>query len=90
MVDLKTQHDKLQPELNNKILEVVESTAYIKGEEVSLFEQELAEYLGVKHVIACANGTDALQLAMMALGLKSGDEVITANFTYVATAEIIA
>lgn len=90
MVDLKTQHDKLQPELNNKILEVVESTAYIKGEEVKLFEHELAAYLGVKHVIACANGTDALQLAMMALGLKPGDEVITTNFTYVATAEIIA
>lgn len=90
MVDLKKQHDKLQPELNKKILEVVDSTAYIKGEEVQTFESELAEYLGVKHVIACANGTDALQLAMMALGLKPGDEVITANFTYVATAEIIA
>ncbi len=90
MVDLKTQHDKLQPELNNKILEVVESTAYIKGEEVQLFEKELAEFLNVKHVIACANGTDALQLAMMALGLQPGDEVITTNFTYVATAEIIA
>lgn len=90
MVDLKSQHQKLQPELNNKIIEVVESTSYIKGEEVALFEQELAHYLDVKHVIACANGTDALQLAMMALGLKPGDEVITANFTYVATAEIIA
>lgn len=90
MVDLKTQHSKLQPELNNKILEVVESAAYIKGAEVKAFEEELAEYLNVKHVIACANGTDALQLAMMALGLQPGDEVITSNFTYVATAEIIA
>ena len=90
MVDLKAQHDKLQPILNDKILEVVNSTAYIKGQEVQLFEQELAAYLDVKHVIACANGTDALQLAMMALGLKPGDEVITTNFTYVATAEIIA
>lgn len=90
MVDLKAQHDRLQPELNNKILEVVDSTAYIKGPEVKEFEKELATYLNVKHVIACANGTDALQLAMMALGLKPGDEVITTNFTYVATAEIIA
>ncbi len=90
MVDLKTQHSKLQPELNNKILEVVDSTVYINGAEVSAFETELANYLNVKHVIACANGTDALQLAMMALGLEPGDEVITTNFTYVATAEIIA
>lgn len=90
MVDLKSQHDKLQPELNDKILEVANSTAYIKGPEVKAFEKELAEYLDVKHVIACANGTDALQLAMMALGLQPGDEVITANFTYVATAEVIA
>tara|TARA_B110000459_G_scaffold130137_1_gene142401 strand:- start:2834 stop:3955 length:1122 start_codon:yes stop_codon:yes gene_type:complete len=90
MVDLKTQHSHLQPELNNKILEVVESAAYIKGAEVQKFERELEQYLNVKHVIACANGTDALQLAMMSLGLKPGDEVITTNFTYVATAEIIA
>lgn len=90
MVDLKTQHEKLQPKLNEKILEVVESTAYVRGIEVNHFEDELAEYLGVKHVIACANGTDALQIAMMALGLQAGDEVITTNFTYVATAEIIA
>ena len=90
MVDLKTQHSHLQPELNNKILEVVESAAYIKGAEVQKFERELEQYLNVKHVIACANGTDALQLAMMALGLKPGDEVITTNFTYVATAEILS
>ncbi len=90
MVDLKTQHSHLQPELNKKILEVVNSAAYIKGAEVQKFERELEKYLDVRHVIACANGTDALQLAMMALGLKPGDEVITTNFTYVATAEIIA
>lgn len=90
MVDLKRQHERLQPEINNKILEVIASGAYINGPEVKVFENELAEYLNVKHVIACANGTDALQLAMMALDLKPGDEVITANFTYVATAEIIA
>lgn len=90
MVDLQGQHSKLQPELNQKILEVVESTAYIKGKEVQLFEEELADFLHVKHVIACANGTDALQLALMALNLQPGDEVITSNFTYVATAEIIA
>lgn len=90
MVDLKTQHAKLQPELSNAILEVVESTQYINGFQVSEFEKELANHLNVKHVIACANGTDALQLAMMALGLQPGDEVITSNFTYVATAEIIA
>ena len=90
MVDLARQHDRLQPELNNKILSVVSSTAFIKGPEVKSFEAELAEHLGVKHVIACANGTDALQIAMMALGLKPGDEVITSNFTYVATAEAIA
>lgn len=90
MVDLSGQHAKLQPELNQKIIEVVESTAYIKGQEVKLFEEELAHFLNVKHIIACANGTDALQLALMALDLQPGDEVITSNFTYVATAEIIA
>lgn len=90
MVDLEGQHQKLQPNLNNKILEVVGSTAYINGLEVKDFSIELANYLKVKKVIPCANGTDALQLALMALGLQPGDEVITANFTYVATAEVIA
>ncbi|MCB9257371.1 MAG: DegT/DnrJ/EryC1/StrS family aminotransferase [Chitinophagales bacterium] len=90
MVDLKSQHNRLQPHLNNTILDVVASSVYIKGAEVSMFEEELAAKLDVKHVIACANGTDALQLALMALELKPGDEVITSNFTYVATAEIIA
>lgn len=90
MVDLEGQHQKLQPALNNKILEVVESTSYINGQEVKDFSNELAHYLNVENVIPCANGTDALQLALMALGLQPGDEVITANFTYVATAEVIA
>lgn len=90
MVDLKGQHDKLQPTLNNKIQEVIDSTSYINGIEVKEFAKEFAKYLDVKEVIPCANGTDALQLAIMALGLKPEDEVITANFTYVATAEIIA
>ena len=66
------------------------STAFIKGPDVKLFEEELQEYMGVKHVISCANGTDALQIAMMALGLKPGDEVITTNFTFIATVEVVA
>jgi dTDP-4-amino-4,6-dideoxygalactose transaminase len=90
MVDLEGQHQKLQPALNNKIIEVVASTAYINGKEVKDFSHELANYLNVKEVIPCANGTDALQIALMALDLQPGDEVITANFTYVATAEVIA
>lgn len=69
---------------------MIDHTSFIKGPAVQKFEMELGLYLGVKHVIACANGTDALQIAMMALGLKPGDEVITASFTYVATAEVIA
>ena len=65
------------------------STAFIKGPDVRLFEEELQRYLGIRNVIACANGTDALQIAMMALGLKPGDEVITTNFTFIATVEVI-
>ncbi len=90
MVDLKSQYDKIQEEIDTAVLNVIRSTAYINGPEVKAFQAELEAYLGVKHVIPCANGTDALQIAMMALGLKPGDEVITANFTYVATAEVIA
>lgn len=90
MVDLESQYDKIQAEIDGKILEVVKSTAFINGPEVKSFETELAEFLDVKFVKACANGTDALQVAMMALDLKPGDEVITSNFTYVATAEAIA
>jgi dTDP-4-amino-4,6-dideoxygalactose transaminase len=90
MVDLKSQYDKMQQEIDEAVLNVIRSTAFINGPEVKSFQAELEQYLNVKHVIPCANGTDALQIAMMALGLKPGDEVITASFTYVATAEVIA
>ncbi len=90
MVDLKSQYEKMKEEIDTAILNVVSSTAYINGPEVKNFQTELEKYLGVKHVIPCANGTDALQVSMMALGLKPGDEVITASFTFVATAEVIA
>ena len=90
MVDLKAQYEKIGPEIDIAIKSVLESTAFIKGPDVKLFEEELQEYMGVKHVISCANGTDALQLAMMVLGLKPGDEVITTNFTFIATVEVVA
>ena len=90
MVDLKSQYEKIQTEVDASVLDVIRSTQYINGPEVKNFQKELEEYLDVKHVIPCANGTDALQIAMMALDLKPGDEVITSNFTYVATAEVIA
>ena len=90
MVDLKSQYEKIKPEINAAIQNVLDNTAFINGPEVKAFQSELEQYLGVKHVIPCANGTDALQIAMMALDLKPGDEVITADFTYVATAEVIA
>ncbi len=90
MVDLKSQYLQIKSAVDNGIQEVIDQTSFIKGPAVQQFQQELEHYLGVKHVIACANGTDALQIAMMALGLKPGDEVITASFTYVATAEVIA
>ncbi|MFH0892962.1 MAG: DegT/DnrJ/EryC1/StrS family aminotransferase [Bacteroidota bacterium] len=90
MVDLKGQYEKMQQEIDDAVLNVIRSTAYINGPEVKSFQQELETYLGVKHVIPCANGTDALQVAMMALDLKPGDEVIAPSFTFVATAEVIA
>ncbi len=90
MVDLLSQYSKIQNEVDSAVLDVIKSSAYINGPEVKNFQTELEKYLDVKHVIPCANGTDALQVAMMALGLKPGDEVITATFTYVATAEVIA
>ncbi len=89
MVDLKGQYQKIKPEVDAAIQEVIDNTAFINGPAVKEFQADLEKYLGVKHVIPCANGTDALQIAMMALGLKPGDEVITASFTYVATAEVI-
>lgn len=89
MVDLKTQYEKIKSEVDKGIKEVIDNTAFINGPAVKEFQKDLETYLNVKHVIPCANGTDALQIAMMALGLKPGDEVITADFTYVATAEVI-
>ena len=90
MVDLKSQYLKLKTEIDKGIQDVLETTAFINGPVVKEFQTELEKYLNVKHVITCANGTDALQIAMMALNLQPGDEVITASFTYVATAEVIA
>jgi dTDP-4-amino-4,6-dideoxygalactose transaminase len=90
MVDLKAQYEKLGSEIDTAIKNVLESTAFIRGPEVGLFEKELQKYLNADHVISCANGTDALQISMMALGLKPGDEVITTNFTFIATVEVVA
>ena len=90
MVDLKGQYNNIKTEIDSAIAGVIDSTAYINGPEVKSFQKSLESYLSVKEVIPCGNGTDALQIAMMALGLKPGDEVITANFTFVATVEVIA
>jgi UDP-2-acetamido-2-deoxy-ribo-hexuluronate aminotransferase len=90
MVDLLAQYDHIQEEVDKAILDVVRSSAYINGPEVKQFQADLEAYLGVKHVIPCANGTDALQIALMALGLKPGDEVITSDFTFIATVEVVA
>lgn len=90
MVDLKGQYKKIQEEVDQAVLEVIRSAAFINGPTVKSFQANLEQYLGAKHVIPCANGTDALQIAFMALGLKPGDEVIVPAFTYVATAEVIA
>jgi len=90
MVDLKTQYQKIQAELDQSVLDVIRSGAFINGPAVKQFQASLEQYLGVKHVIPCANGTDALQIALMALDLQPGDEVIVPAFTYVATAEVIA
>lgn len=90
MVDLKGQYSKIKQEVDSSVLEVLDSTAFINGPKVHEFQKNLEAYLGVKHVIPCANGTDALQIAMMGLNLKPGDEVITADFTFAATVEVIA
>ncbi len=90
MVDLKQQYQKIKGEIDAAVLSVLESSAFINGPQVQSFAASLASYHGVQHVIPCANGTDALQIAMMALGLKPGDEVITPSFTFIATAEVIA
>ncbi|MBN2520036.1 MAG: DegT/DnrJ/EryC1/StrS family aminotransferase [Bacteroidales bacterium] len=90
MVDLYGQYLKIKKEIDQAIQNVIDSTAFVKGPQVKRFEDELAKYLNVKNVIACANGTDALQIALMALELKPGDEVITSTFTFIATVEVIA
>lgn len=89
MVDLHGQYLRHKKEINDAIQNVIETTAFIKGPDVQEFQKELAAYMGVKHCIACGNGTDALQIAMMALDLKPGDEVITTPFTFIATIEVI-
>ena len=90
MVDLQGQYEPLKAQIQASFAEVLDSAAFINGPEVQAFQRELETYLQVKHVIPCANGTDALQIAMMGLGLKRGDEVITADFTFAATVEVIA
>lgn len=90
MVDLQGQYAGIKAAVDREIQEVLDTAYYIGGPKVGAFNTSLAEYLGVKHVIGCANGTDALQIAMMALGLQPGDEVLVPAFTYVATAEVIA
>ncbi|MEY4552099.1 MAG: hypothetical protein RL099_427 [Bacteroidota bacterium] len=90
MVDTKTQYLQIKDEVDAAIHAVLDSAAYINGKAVQDFATSLATYLGVKHVIPCANGTDALQIAMMAIGLEPGDEVITPSFTYIATTEVVA
>ncbi len=90
MVDLKGQYEAIKETVNNSIQEVLDTNTYINGPQVQQFQKNLEQYLDVKHVIPCANGTDALQIAMMGLDLKPGDEVITADFTFAATVEVIA
>lgn len=90
MVDLGGQYKKIKPEVDKAIQEVLDTTSFVNGPAVHRFQKSMEDYLNVKHVIPCANGTDALQVALMALGLKPGDEVITTSFTFIATAEVIA
>lgn len=90
MVDLKSQYEKIKTTVDASIQEVLDTNTYINGPLVHQFQKNLEDYLGAKHVIPCANGTDALQVAMMGLGLKPGDEVITADFTFATTVEVIA
>ena len=90
MVDLVAQYQNIKSEIDTAIMSVIENAQFINGPEVAAFQKELENYLEVKHVIPCANGTDALQIALMALGLKPGDEIITPSFTYIATTEVMA
>jgi UDP-2-acetamido-2-deoxy-ribo-hexuluronate aminotransferase len=90
MVDLKSQYHKIKTEIDDSITDVIENTEFINGSQVKKFQKQLEDYLHVKHVIPCGNGTDALQIALMSLHLKPGDEVITSDFTFIATLEVIA
>src|SRR5207253_10848013 len=90
MVDLKMQYAKIKNEVDTAIQEVIDNASFINGKAVTEFATALGQYLGSRHVVPCANGTDALQIAMMALGLEPGDEVITPSFTYIATTEVVA
>ncbi len=90
MVDTNTQYHKIKTEIDKAVTDVMESSAFINGKIVQDFSTNLSQYIGAKHTIPCGNGTDALQIAMMALGLQPGDEVITPSFTYIATTEVIA
>ena len=90
MVDLQSQYQRIKQDIDNGIQEVIQSAAFIKGKKVTDFQHNLEQYTGAKHVIPVGNGTDALQIALMALGLKPGDEVITPTFTFIATAEVVA
>ncbi|OFY89642.1 MAG: transcriptional regulator, partial [Bacteroidetes bacterium RIFOXYA2_FULL_33_7] len=90
MVDLKGQYLKIKNEIDKAVIDVIGSTAFINGPEVNGLQKDLEKYLDVKHVVPCANGTDALQVALMALDLQAGDEIITTNFTFIATVEVIA
>lgn len=90
MVDLKKQYQKIKPEIDAALMEVLANAAFINGKPVQVFAENLGKYLDIPYVIPCANGTDALQIAMMGLGLEPGDEVITPSFTYIATTEVVA
>lgn len=90
MVDLKAQYDKIKAGIDAAMDDVISSTAFIKGRQVGEFEDDLKKYLGVKHVVGCGNGTDALQIALMSLNLQPGDEVITSDFTFISTVEVVA
>lgn len=90
MVDLKGQYQRIKQEIDEAVQDVVDKTEFINGSAVKSFQKNIEQYLSVKHTVSCANGTDALQIAMMALGLQPGDEVITSNFTFIATVEVIA
>ncbi|MFA5727539.1 MAG: aminotransferase class I/II-fold pyridoxal phosphate-dependent enzyme, partial [Saccharofermentanaceae bacterium] len=90
MVDLRSQYLNIKDDIDTAIRDVIDSCAFINGPAVKKFQENLEHYMGIKHVVPCANGTDALQVSMMALGLQPGDEVITSSFTFIATAEVIA